>query len=488
MLRQSTSASQLTPPSTRIFFGTQPGPQSLFAKSAADITIYGGAAGGGKSFGLLLEAVRHAPRTAGFHAVIFRRQLTEITRSGGLWDESLGIYGHFGGTPVIGYREWRWENRSRISFGHLQVETDVLSWHGAQIALLGFDELTQFSFHQFWYLLSRNRSTCGVKPYVRATCNPDADSWVAEFISWWIDPESGFAIPDRAGKLRYVVRGPDDNLLWGDTADEVRPHLRIPDDWPSELPRPEPKSVTFIPAKLSDNPELMRRDPGYLANLLNQTEVERERLLGGNWKIRPHAGLYFKRSWCTILDYAPPGISCVRYWDLAGTEKTEGNDPDWTVGVKLGKDINNFLYVLDVIRLRVGPYEVEQALKQTSAADGFQVTVGWGVDPGQAGKWQSEYLTRGLLGYTVLPERETGDKITRFGPFSSQCKAGNVKILRGEWNEAFFRALEGFPDVAHDDDVDAAAGALELILENAADMGMWARLAGIDPATLQHQP
>src|SRR5262249_56292980 len=62
-----------------------------------------------------------------------------------------------------------------------------------------------------------------------------------------------------------------------------------------------------------------------------------------------------------------------------------------------------------------------------------------------------------------ISARESGDKLTRFGPFSSQCRAGNVKIRRGSWNEELFRVLEGFPDLAHDDEVDACSGALEML-------------------------
>jgi hypothetical protein len=70
---------------------------------------------------------------------------------------------------------------------------------------------------------------------------------------------------------------------------------------------------------------------------------------------------------------------------------------------------------------------------------------------------------RALSGFTVTPVPETGDKLTRFGPFSSQCRAGNVKIRRAAWNEELFRVLEGFPDLAHDDEVDACSGALEML-------------------------
>ena len=95
--------------------------------------------------------------------------------------------------------------------------------------------------------------------------------------------------------------------------------------------------------------------------------------------------------------------------------------------------------------------------------DGNWIRIGFGQDPGQAGKSQALYLGRALSGFTVTPAPESGDKLTRFGPFSSQCRAGNVKILRGAWNEELFRVLEGFPDLAHDDEVDTCSGALEML-------------------------
>ncbi len=109
------------------------------------------------------------------------------------------FYPRLGGTPHLGMREWRWPGGGKIKFAHLQFDSTVYDWQGAQITLICFDELTHFSKHQFFYMVSRNRSTCGVRPYIRATCNPDADSWVADFLAWWIDPETGLPIPERAG-------------------------------------------------------------------------------------------------------------------------------------------------------------------------------------------------------------------------------------------------------------------------------------------------
>jgi hypothetical protein len=184
----------------------QPGPQTEFLRTAADICIYGGAAGGGKTVGLILEPLRHVGRVANFTAVFFRRTTPQITNPGGLWDESRTFYPRLGGIPHLGMREWRWPRAGKIKFSHLQFETTVHDWQGAQITLICFDELTHFTAHQFFYMVSRNRSTCGVRPYIRATCNPDADSWVADFLAWWIDPESGLLIPERAGVLRYYIR------------------------------------------------------------------------------------------------------------------------------------------------------------------------------------------------------------------------------------------------------------------------------------------
>ena len=102
-------------------------------------------------------------------------------------------------------------------------------------------------------------------------------------------------------------------------------------------------------------------------------------------------------------------------------------------------------------------------LLDTATQDGKRVRVGFGQDPGQAGKNQAFHLVRALSAFTVNPASETGDKLTRFGPFSSQCRAGNMKIRRGAWNEELFRVLEGFPELAHDDEVDACSGALEML-------------------------
>jgi predicted phage terminase large subunit-like protein len=244
--------------------------------------------------------------------------------------------------------------------------------------------------------------------------------------------------------LRYYVRIAE-KTIWADQPEELIQYLPQPKDLPSGTEPPRPISVTFIPASVFDNPALLQANLEYVNYLLSLPLLERERLLGGNWKIRPAAGLYFKREWCAIVEEIPAELDVVRYWDLAATEETAFNDPDWTVGIKLGRDKSGGFYLLDMVRARANPGDVEKLLLDTAAQDGKKVRIGFAQDPGQAGKSQAQYLVRALSAFTATAEPESGDKLTRFGPFSSQCRAGDVKIRRGAWNEELFRVLEGFP-------------------------------------------
>ena len=434
----------------------QDGPQSTFLASPADIAIYGGAAGGGKTWALLMEPLRHIHNPQ-FGAVFFRRTTVQIRNEGGLWDESQILYPKLGADPKEHELWWRFPGGASVSFAHLEHDKSRFNYQGAQIPLICFDELTHFTPTQFWYMVSRNRSMCGVRPYIRATCNPDADSWVAKLIEWWIDQETGLAIPERAGVLRWFVRV-GDVLIWGDSPEDLAEYV-MPDG--TSIP---PKSLTFVPAKLSDNKALMAADPGYMASLLSLPLVERERLLGGNWKIRPAAGLYFQRSWCRVVDAIPAGTVFGRGYDLAATPPSSENpDPDYTSGTKIGRTPDNRYVVVDNRSTQTTPAGVERFLINTASEDGKGTTISLPQDPGGAGKYQVIALTKLLAAYTVRSSTETGDKVTRFGPFSAQAEAGNVDVLRGEWNERWFAQLEGFPVAKHDDDADSTSRAYSIV-------------------------
>lgn len=441
----------------------QPGPQTAFLASPADIAIYGGSAGGGKTWGLLMEPLRHV-NNPGFGAVLFRRTTVQIRNEGGLWDESATLYPQAGADPKEHELWWKFPSGAAVSFAHLEHDKTRFNYQGAQIPLICFDELTHFTAVQFWYMVSRNRSMCGVRPYIRATCNPDADSWVAALIAWWIDQDTGLPIPERAGVLRWFVRVGED-LKWADDPAELVEYTML-NEAGERVPIP-PKSLTFIPAKLTDNKALMAADPGYMASLLALPLVERERLLGGNWKIRPAAGLYFQRSWCRVVDAVPAGTVFGRGYDLAATPPTAENpDPDATDATKIGRTPEGRYIVVDNQWTQSTPAGVERFILNITSQDGHDVEISLPQDPGQAGKSQVAQMVKMLAGFTVRSSTETGDKVTRFGPFSAQCEAGNVDVLRGEWNERWFTNLEGFPTAKHDDTADSTSRAFEIVSLN----------------------
>lgn len=437
----------------------QRGPQEKFLASGAEIALYGGAAGGGKTYALLLEPLRYMS-VKGYRAVIFRSSYMQISASGGLWDESAAMYsGIKGARPSKSpKRHWRFSDNAVLYFDYLGRDDDVYKWQGSQITFIGFDELTHFSEKQFFYMLSRNRSTCGVKPYIRATCNPDADSWVAKFIEWWIDQNTGYPIPERSGVIRYMARI-NDEIIWGNSIRELSEQ---------GISTSYIKSVTFISSTLQDNKILMEKDPSYIANLKALPTVERERLLYGNWKIKPAAGMFFKRSQVgSMLAVVPDDvISFVRAWDLAATSEAEGGKPAYTAGVLMGKRRNGRYIIIDVINVRQSAAEVRATLRHTAEADRAKyksVKVRIPQDPGQAGKDQSQSLIKHLAGFSVKVVHETGSKETRAEPVAAQWQAGNFDIVTADWNEAYFSQLESFPKSKFKDMVDATSMAFSEI-------------------------
>ncbi len=238
----------------------------------ADIAIYGGAAGGGKSFALLAEPIcRGLHEVPGFYGIIFRRTSKQVTEAGALWDQASKIYPYVGGVAHVGALEYRFPSGAKIGFRHIEHEQDKHNYAGSEICYLGFDELYHFTESQFLFLTSRNRSVCGVRPYIRATTNPDP-GWLRDFIAPWVHDEY------------EGERAQSGQVLW-----QVRVKGKI-----KYVPEgsPDAKSVTFIRARLTDNPSIFEDDPGYEATLKALPPVERARLLEGDWNVRREGLVY----------------------------------------------------------------------------------------------------------------------------------------------------------------------------------------------------
>lgn len=424
-------------------FRPQPGPQEAFLATPADMAIYGGAAGGGKTWGLLLEATRHVHIPL-YRCVGFRKTGTRLRVQGGLWDESTRIYPHLGGQPREHVSEWRFPSGAQIKLSHLE---DVHAWDGGQIDFEFFDELTEFPEYDWWYMMSRNRSRCGIAPYMRGTCNPDATSWVRTLIDWWIGSD-GLPIRQRCGRLRWFVR--EDGVIRWVKSDYVGPDGN------------RPRSLTFISALVTDNPALMTSNPDYVHQLYALPSVERDRLLKGNWNVRYTGGM-FKRAWFEILDVPPAGVRWVRYWDQASTPNA-GEKRAWTSGVKIGITRSGVVVIADVRRVQEGPAGVESLTRTTAQQDGREVPLWLEQEPGSAGVNNVSHYARFVVpGFDIHGDRPTGDKVTRARPLAAQAEVGNVVLVRGPWNEAFLHEAENYPSGTKDQ-VDAAAGGYNVIV------------------------
>lgn len=418
---------------------------------------------GGKTFALLLDALYYAALEAvrGFGAVIFRRTSPQITQEGGLWDESGKIYPFAKGISKQTRLEWVWpQHKTKIRFAHMQYESDRFNWQGSQICYIAFDELTHFTEEQFFYLLSRNRSTCGIKPCVRGTCNPDADSWVKKFLGPWVDER--WPVDDRAksGEIRHFIRE-DGQIRWLKKGES----------------HPDAKSVTFIAASIFDNPALLKVNPEYLVNLKSLPLVDRERLLNGNWAIRKEGGKVFKKHWFKVVQVAPTDIvRSVRFWDIAATEderqekkNEEKGGPDFTAGVLVCLTARNTFCVLDVIWERKSPKQVDELIKNVAMQDGKKTDVRSEQEPGGSGKRDVAHLRELLFAWAYKGVPSAGDKLERSRIPSTHVEAGNVEVLDRPWTEGFLNFMEAFPNPkVHDDVPDAFDGAMLDLLKKQA--------------------
>ncbi len=473
----------------------QPGKQEQAAECPADILLYGGSAGAGKSYWLVCEPLKWI-RIPGFTCCYFRRESTMLTGSGSVFEEAKELYPMFGGHMREGAdKDARFKTKkengrkgrdSLIEFTHLQQEKHLKTHQSKQYALIIFDELTQFTESQFWYLVSRNRSRCGVKPYIRCATNPEPDSWVAKLIEWWLGSD-GYPIEERSGVIRWFVRH-NDELVWFDAKGEALlfvkknfKHIK------KKSKRPRPKSFTFISALLDDNPILENDDPNYRSNLLALPTVERVQLLGGNWKIKRGAGNYFQRDWVTMLPHAPDDIVEVwRSYDKAATEKKAGQkkDPDYTANVLMGKRRNGRTVVIHAEHYQHSPGKVQTRMRSRAVSDGIKVKIALWQDPAAAGKSDVYNDKKNLQGYVVHSTPATQKKGVYFLPFSSACENGLVDVVEGPWNEEYFYELENFRgdddkptkrerddgSTYHDDWCDATSGAFLQINTSALDV------------------
>lgn len=228
---------------------------------AEDEALYGGAAGGGKSDAIVMEATRQVD-IPHYKGLILRKTYPQLSE---LIEKSLHYYpkAFVGAKYNASEHTWRFPSGAKIVFGSMQHSKDKLNYQGKAYDFIAFDELTHFTYDEYIYLLSRNRPNgSGTRCYMRATANPGGIG-------------HGFV------KNRFITAGKPMDTLW-DAVKVVKPDGSLYKKWMSRI---------FVPSSVFDNSKLLENDPNYLARLASLPEAEKKALLYGDWD--SFSGQYF---------------------------------------------------------------------------------------------------------------------------------------------------------------------------------------------------
>lgn len=439
--------------------------QEQILNSDATITLAGGAAGSGKTYCLLLTALKFMqhPKATG---VIFRRNSAMIRAPGSVWQEAVAMYSDIYKTGLrIRHRELEiiFPHGAVLKFSHLQHASNIYDWKGSQLSFVAFDEGSEFEEEMVTYLMSRMRNAhVDYKPQLFITTNPDYNSFLRTWIQdFYLDPLTGIPKDETSGVKRWFFRQ-GNTMIWYNSLEEAEAVHGKGDE--SGI-----TSFTFIPATCRDNPPLLKANPSYISRLMSLPRVEMERLLLGSWFARLEASGLFKREWVTIVQH--PNIRAkqrVRAWDFAFSKPSEQYpNPDWTRGVLISKDSLHVYTVEDVTGIRDRVHIVEQLIFDTAERDGPGVVISIPQDPNAQAAAYAKDLQRRLAekGFTCRLSRPVKSKTIRFAPFSSVAQAGFVHVVEGDWNKEFFDELEVFDDSGRykDDQVDCVSDCFSVL-------------------------
>tara|TARA_R110002074_G_scaffold375949_2_gene552750 strand:+ start:3783 stop:5654 length:1872 start_codon:yes stop_codon:yes gene_type:complete len=262
-----------------VIFAPNEGPQTEFLAANEREVLYGGAAGGGKSFGLLADPMRYFSNP-NFSGLILRRTNDELREL--IW-KSQELYPRAFTGAKWGEKksQWTFPSGAKLWFSYLERDQDVLRYQGQSFSYIAVDELTQYATDFAWvYLRSRLRTTDPTLPiYMRATTNPGGigHGWVKRT---WIDPAPA--------NTKFIAKDLDsgEDLVYPDGHEKAGEPLFY---------------RRFIPAKLSDNPYLMEGGQ-YEANLLSLPEMQRRQLLEGDWAVADGAAFSEFRSTKHVIE------------------------------------------------------------------------------------------------------------------------------------------------------------------------------------------
>lgn len=262
----------------------------------SDIVIYVGNRGSGKSTLILNRGLKNISNK-NYRSIYFRKQIKDSQTVGGIADASRRVFSQFGD-----YKEsqqlmrWDFESGAKIVFGNYSAPEKEFAEavQGIEYYDAFIDEITQISEDRFNAILSNIRNTSGHVGQLYGTCNADADSWIADLISWWWDDETGYHIPERDGKQRYFFQYGDNirEAIWGDTREEVYANAKqyIDPYWDENMAQYGSKldlilSISVYEGKMYENESLMASGGvAYMGKLLKGSNEMKNRYVRPCWR------------------------------------------------------------------------------------------------------------------------------------------------------------------------------------------------------------
>jgi predicted phage terminase large subunit-like protein len=391
--------------------------------------LYGGAAGGGKTWAILAAAAMYVD-VPGYSAILFRNSFTDLELSDGLIPKSREWGWREKGALFRGDK-WTWEfptgdplRPATVSFGYIGSSSGHLRYKSSMYQFIGFDQVEDIQEEQYLYLFSRLRRLQGsiIPIRMRSTANPGGEPWVYE---------------------RFVQK-----------------ETRDP-------------GAYFISATVDENPYIDLTS--YEESFKKLDPITYEQLRHGKWGLTKPGSMFLNKF--NLVRQMPGGnvLRGVRYWDLAATDESEGGSPAYTAGALMLTSGNGLFYLRDVKRYQLRPHEVEALVAKTAQFD-RALTVSGGYarhidtvmeqEPGSSGVNTIDHYARNVLaGFTFRGDHPTGSKLDRARPFAAAVANGNVYLVLGDregeamWHQAFINECLAFPEGKYKDQVDAASGA-----------------------------
>lgn len=273
----------------------QPGGQERFVRSNVDVCFFGGILGGGKTFGAILSTAEPT-LDPNFRGIFIRKTLSDLKTAGSVVDTFKDAYGDIIRTKVSDNPRMTFPSGAYIEARQVQNEEPkkiVEEWKGVQMDFCAWEELTSYNWHTFTYIMSRCRGRAKWTGKVRATLNPKKNHWVREWLDWYINPISGYVIPERDGVVRYFYLNGDyvKDLVWGDSKEEVYKKCRVDIDRKIEKLGGKTKyedlikSFTFYKGSLAENTALLENNPGYIGSVAATGGRTSQILIEGNWNV-----------------------------------------------------------------------------------------------------------------------------------------------------------------------------------------------------------